>query len=460
MTTWATPTAAAASSSDRVAARSDDADAAGRQAVGAVALTRPQVHEHVGLGQEALHLGVVEGDGTGVDRRGHLRGQHAGTHREHPGHGVVGGGQGGHPSPQRARGAGDHDGLAHGAMMPGSVRSRTIRTGCRSVPTAGGNPADPRADRERQPPTMLAMSNFGLPGGPGDDPFGDDNPFKGMPIFGDLAKLFQQQGPVNWDAARQLALSIATGDTTTSEPNVDPLERIKIEQLARVADLQVANATGLSTIDHRAGRHHRTGHPHPVGPAGARGLPAAVREAGRLAAPGRSGASPTRRPSAADPMAWMAPLMQMIGPTMLGMTAGSMVGHLAQRSFGQYDLPIPRPPSDELTIITPNLDQFGEEWSLPGDDLRLWVCLHEIATHAVLGVPHVRAALEGMLASYLDGFEADPGSLERQLGEVDMSNPGDMSGSSRCSAIPRPCSAPSSPPPSESCSPGSRPWSR
>ena len=78
-------------------------------------------------------------------------------------------------------------------------------------------------------------------------PFGDDNPFKGMPIFGDLAKLFQQQGPVNWDAARQLAFSIATGDTTTSEPNVDPLERIKIEQLARVADLQVANATGLST---------------------------------------------------------------------------------------------------------------------------------------------------------------------------------------------------------------------
>ena len=94
---------------------------------------------------------------------------------------------------------------------------------------------------------MLVMSNFGLPGGPGDDPFGDDNPFKGMPIFGDLAKLFQQQGPVNWDAARQLALSISTGDSTTSEPNVDPLERIKIEQLARVADLQVANATGLST---------------------------------------------------------------------------------------------------------------------------------------------------------------------------------------------------------------------
>ena len=28
---------------------------------------------------------------------------------------------------------------------------------------------------------------------------------------------------------------------------------------------------------------------------------------------------------------------------MMGMAAGSMVGHLARASFGQYDLPIPRP---------------------------------------------------------------------------------------------------------------------
>jgi len=274
---------------------------------------------------------------------------------------------------------------------------------------------------------MLAMSNFGLPGGPGDDPFGDDNPFKGMPIFGDLAKLFQQQGPVNWDAARQLALSIATGDTTTSEPNVDPLERIKIEQLARVADLQVTNATGLTTS--------LTGRGVTIVPVTRSQWAQQTLDAYRPLFEQLAGSLhqdeptvPDEAPSAADPMAWMAPLMQMIGPTMLGMTAGSMVGHLAQRSFGRYDLPIPRPVDDELTIVIANLVQFGEEWSLPADDLRLWVCLHEIATHAVLGVPHVRAALEALLHDYLAGFETDSGSLERQLGEVDMSNPGDMAG--------------------------------
>jgi putative hydrolase len=257
-------------------------------------------------------------------------------------------------------------------------------------------------------------------------PFGDDDPFKGMPLFGDLAKLFQQQGPVNWDAARQLALSIAVGEQP--EANTDPLDRIRIEQLARVADLQVANATGLTTSITGRGV---TVVPVTRSVAAQQALDAYRPLFERLASALHQDAPPMTMddtPSAADPVAWMGPLMQMIGPTMLGMAAGSMVGHLAQRAFGQYDLPIPRVPSDELTIVPANLDAFGEEWSLPPDDLRLWVCLQAIATHAVLGVPHVRARLEGFLFEYLTGFETDSGSLERRLGEVDLNDPSGLSG--------------------------------
>lgn len=272
---------------------------------------------------------------------------------------------------------------------------------------------------------MLPMSDFGLPGSGGDDPFGDDNPFKGMPIFGDLAKLFQQQGPVNWDAARQLALSIAVGDT--AERNVDPLDRIKIEQLARVAELQVANATGLATSI--------TGRGVTIVPVTrsqwAQQTLDAYKPLFELLAGSLHQSKPApldETPSGADPMAWMAPLMQMIGPTMLGMTAGSMVGHLARRSFGQYDLPIPRPATDELTIVTANLDEFGTEWSLPADDLRLWVCLNEIANHAVIGVPHVRATIDSLLRDYLAGFQTDSNSLELRMGEMNFDDPSDLAG--------------------------------
>jgi putative hydrolase len=126
--------------------------------------------------------------------------------------------------------------------------------------------------------------------------------------------------------------------------------------------------------------------------------------------------------------AMIAPMLQAMQPTMVAMTAGSMVGHLARRSFGQYDLPIPRQPSDELMIIVPSLDAFGEEWSLPPDDLKLWICLHEIAHHAVLGVPHVRAALDDLIGQFATGFRNDPNALEEHLRNVEGADDSDLLG--------------------------------
>jgi putative hydrolase len=118
--------------------------------------------------------------------------------------------------------------------------------------------------------------------------------------------------------------------------------------------------------------------------------------------------------------------MGAVAPMMLSMTAGSLLGHLARRSFGQYDLPIPRPPSDELVLVTPNVHEFGEAWSLETDDLLLWVCVHEIAHHAVLGVPHVREALGSLLAEYAAGFRADSGGLEARLDDLRPDDPSSM----------------------------------
>jgi len=103
------------------------------------------------------------------------------------------------------------------------------------------------------------------------------------------------------------------------------------------------------------------------------------------------------------------------------------VGHLAQRSFGQYDLPIPRPTTgtgaDDLLLVVPNLDAFAREWSLAADDLRLWICVHEVAHHAVFGVPHVRARMDELLTLYVSSFRNDPAALEDRIGQIDLSDP-------------------------------------
>ena len=256
------------------------------------------------------------------------------------------------------------------------------------------------------------------PGGMG------DSPLAGMPIFGDLAKLFAQQGPIGWDAARQLALSIATDGG--EERNVDPLDRIRLEQLVRIAELHVANATGLPTSFGGTGVSIM---------AVTRGQWAATtldawRPLFEQLAASLTPTAPSGAPDPADPLGFMAPLMAMMGPMMLGMTAGSMIGHLSRRSFGQYDLPVPRTPSDELMVIPANFETFASEWSIPADDLRLWVCAQEIAMHSVLRIPHVRAAVDGYLSAYAAGFEPDATALEDRLGklDVDMSDPSSVSG--------------------------------
>lgn len=261
-----------------------------------------------------------------------------------------------------------------------------------------------------------------------DDPLGDA--FGGIPFLGDLVRMFGQGGGLPWDNARQVAIAVATGGA--SEANVDPVERIGIEQLARVAELHVSDVTGLSTST--------TGRAVSVVPVNrtrwvTESLEAYRPLVERLAAalgPSESDLEEAE-PDPDDPMADMlGGMLQMLQPMMLAMTAGSMVGHLAQRGFGQYDLPIPRPTgganADDILLVVPNLDAFADEWSLAGDDVRLWICVHEIAHHAVFGVPHVRARLDDLLTRYVSSFANDFSALEDRIGHIDPSDPDALAG--------------------------------
>lgn len=248
-----------------------------------------------------------------------------------------------------------------------------------------------------------------------DDPLEPENPFGGLPMFGDLGRLLGGSGLAGTDAARQLAMAVATDGK--SENNVDPESRIRIEQLARVAELQIAEATGLTVSSgalvieavNRAGWVQRSMDAYdPIISAMSESLASGLTD------------QPVDLPDD-DPMSSMfAGLFQMMGPLMLSMTTGSMVGHLGRRSLGVYDLPIPRPPSDRLFVVVPNIEEFGADWSLPREDLTLWVCLNEVAHHAVLNVGHVRERLLTLLRDHARAFRPDPSALEEKLGTIDL----------------------------------------
>jgi putative hydrolase len=248
-----------------------------------------------------------------------------------------------------------------------------------------------------------------------DDPFGGaENPFGGLPMFGDLARALSGQGPLNWDAARQFAQLAATEGG--SEANVDPAIRFALSDLARIVEPHVLDVTGRDV----AGYELFTTTP---GAWAQQALEAYRPLFTELAVSlgKRPAASDDDDDDAADPMmAMMAGLSQMMAPSMLGMAIGSMIGRLARRAFGQYDLPIPRPAAKTVSLIPATIDGFAEAWSLPRDSMRLWVLVHELTMHAVFSVAHIREGLSALVRAHVGAFQPDPSAVADKLGSLDM----------------------------------------
>ena len=263
------------------------------------------------------------------------------------------------------------------------------------------------------------MSNpeFFGPGGPfAGEPFGD--------LMRDLARLFATTGPVNWEIARQMATWAATGGEP--EENVDPVARVRLEELIRVAELHVGEATGLVVASSgvlKVRAVSRSEWALRTLDAWKPRLEALASRMNLAIAPEVPGLEGDDSPAGAgeDPMAKLfANLPQVLGPFLFGLQSGSMVGQLATRAMGQYDLPIPRPSGDdELLMVPSTIDSFASDWSLPEDDVRLWICLRETVNHAVLSRPHVRSRLEELIDAYVGAFDPNPSMLEERLGGID-----------------------------------------
>ncbi|HEX4217454.1 MAG TPA: zinc-dependent metalloprotease [Acidimicrobiales bacterium] len=239
-------------------------------------------------------------------------------------------------------------------------------------------------------------------------------------LLGDLMNMLGGANTDQWELTRAFGLNVASGGT--AEPNVEPLQRIRLEELARVAELHVTEATGMPISSD--GRRV-TCIPVGRGEWTARALDAWRPTLSAMAAPA-PGAESAGTPPAPEQLfgdeasdEGFAELMNKwaaaIGPMFVGLQLGSVVGHLSQRALGQYVLALPWPPADELLIVTANVASFAEDWSLPEEEALLWVCARELASHTVLSRPSVRGRLDELVHEVAASAAAAQGGLSEQL---------------------------------------------
>src|ERR1700688_4044494 len=275
-------------------------------------------------------------------------------------------------------------------------------------------------------------------------------------ILGDLLQLMggTSSGGARIDLARTLAQGVASGGEP--EGNVDPGDRIRFEELVHVAELHVAELTGLPItptgatveiaavapgawawqtvedwrflLEAMAARPESPAPPEPPAPPESPAPPGSPddKDSGKAGGVedttgpfGEPGTGEGLEPGPGDLLArWMATM----GPMLAAIQLGSAVGHLARSTLGPYELPIPRT-NPRLFVVPANATRFAGDWSLDPDEVRLWVCLREVTAHAVLSRPHVAERMRELLVRVVQGMAEDTAGLVDNISGIDLSHP-------------------------------------
>jgi putative hydrolase len=262
---------------------------------------------------------------------------------------------------------------------------------------AGGGPGGP-AD-----PFGFGALFGGAPGGPPEDLLGK------MPLFAELQKLMSWSGgPVNWDLARQGAISsLAAGSQPTAES-----ERREVAEALHLADLWLDQVTDLPSGVDRPLAWSRVEWVEQTLPAwGELVDPLAEKVVGAM-----TGALPPEAQAMAGPLAG---IMGRMGGLMFGAQVGQALGKLAGEVLTSTDVGIPLAPAGAGVLVPQNVAEFAEGLDRPADEVRLFLALREAASQRLFAhVPWLRQQLQDAVHAYARGITIDRDAIERGIAEA------------------------------------------
>lgn len=112
--------------------------------------------------------------------------------------------------------------------------------------------------------------------------------------------------------------------------------------------------------------------------------------------------------------------MKGMNQTLVSYEVGLLLGYMARRVLGQYDLALlgrePVTSTGKLYYVEPNIRGTEAKLGLPKDDFRMWLALHE-TTHAFEFEAHpwVRLHFNGLLDRYMGFLKQDSEFLRQGL---------------------------------------------
>jgi len=263
--------------------------------------------------------------------------------------------------------------------------------------------------------------------GSGDLPFGPGSGLPGGGIPDDLAgkaplfaalqqMLSQQSGPVNWDLAKQMAVSaLAAGHRAPT-----PVERTQVAEAIRLADHWLDPATPLPSGVTGVESWSRVEWVERTLPAWSQLCdPVASRVVGAM-----SQMVPEEAAAEAGPLLGM---VGQVGGLMFGAQVGQALAKLASEVLTSTDVGLPLGPAGVAALLPDNVAAFGQGLELPADEVRLFLALREAAYHRLFKhVPWLRQRLFDAVDAYARGITVDREAIERAMSEVNPEDPESM----------------------------------
>ena len=235
-----------------------------------------------------------------------------------------------------------------------------------------------------------------------------------------MLRFLQSDGPVHWEVARQVARWVALEGE--GEPTVEAADRARLSEVAVAAEQRILAETG---------------EPPPSSSTALLGRAEWADQALQTLRPvlerlavSLQGDLPETTTEEGEPPNPLAGMFSAIGPLLLGVQCGFMVGQLAQGLLSEHDLLLPIADPPRPSLIVPNLEAFHAAWSVPADDLRFYLALGEGVRSRVVSRPWVRERLVRLASEYASSFRIDTSALEAQMGSIDFSDPSSFDPSS------------------------------
>ena len=205
-------------------------------------------------------------------------------------------------------------------------------------------------------------------------------------LFSKLFELFNQPGPVNWKLAAEVAKHLS-GERQPVEPwaaeEFRELARLVEYRLEQVAPFRTAPATDVLPVDPRTWAEKN------------------LESYGSLVEPFGSsvgGEGPA------------APLMAQMGPAIIGLQAGSLVGSLSTWVVAGFDAGLPPDRDGPMSLIVPNIVALEVD-EVDRREVHLWVVANEAAFRATSQVPWIQDHLAVLVGAYAEAAQIDPTKL-------------------------------------------------